>query len=166
MDEQNHSSSSMAAAIDSPSGESSGENAKQDINAALSNIDNKKGKLTDLLLRVFEQNEPSVQPVEGERPTGSERQASAHGAENNKKNVMMSLSKASAQRAENGRANLMLSLRKTSALWADIEHQWSRNLKMNQTLTHVAHEVSDHVTLKLTMISVFMQGIAQERRQT
>ena len=48
MDEQNHSSSSMAAAIDSPSGESSGENAKQDINAALSNIDNKKGKLTDL----------------------------------------------------------------------------------------------------------------------
>ena len=32
------------------------------------------GKLTDLLLRVFQQNEPSVQPVEGERPTGSERQ--------------------------------------------------------------------------------------------
>ena len=74
MDDQNHSSASMAAAIDSPSGESSRENAKQDINAALSNIDNKMGKLTDLLLRVFEQNEPSVQPVEGERPTGSERQ--------------------------------------------------------------------------------------------
>ena len=74
MDDQNHSSASMAAAIDSPSGESSRENAKQDINAALSNIDIKMGKLTDLLLRVFEQNEPSVQPVEGERPTGSERQ--------------------------------------------------------------------------------------------
>ena len=73
MDDQNHSSASMAAAIGgSPSGESSGENAKPDINAALSNIDNKMGKLTDLLLRVFEQNEPSVPPVEGERPTGSE----------------------------------------------------------------------------------------------
>ncbi len=49
MDEQNHSSASMAAAIDRPSGESSRENAKQDINAALSNNDNKMEKLTDLL---------------------------------------------------------------------------------------------------------------------
>ncbi len=74
MDDQNHSSASMAAAIDNASGENSRENAKPDINAALSNIDNKMGKLTVLLLRVFEQNEPSVPPVEGERPTGSERQ--------------------------------------------------------------------------------------------
>ncbi len=45
MDDKNHSSASMAAAIDSPSGESSRENAKQDINAALSNIDNKMGEV-------------------------------------------------------------------------------------------------------------------------
>ena len=113
---------------------------------------------------LFRQLKVSAQRAVNDRLSlmSSLHKASAHGAEN--KINIMSLSKASAQRAENGRANLMLSLRKASAQWADTEHQLSPNL--SQTLTHVAHEVSDHVALKLMMTSVFMQGIAQERRQT
>ena len=54
-----------------------------DVTAALSNIDNKMGRLTDLLIRMFERHEPSVQPTEGESPTGNEQHVVKQRNENN-----------------------------------------------------------------------------------
>ena len=70
MDEQSHSSINTPADIDNSLDERSRENTETNMNIALSNIDNKMGKLTDLLVRLLDQNESSVKPSQGERPTG------------------------------------------------------------------------------------------------